>query len=209
VTTQKPATQTKTFLEYMEYELSHSYLETLEVPTRDVQTLDFAKLSQYGLPVSPTEFRFFDADVTVENGREVRGVPRNFSADYRVADIVMSLEDYKKREFPKLEEFKKNKLGRLSAFLDELLVGGFSLKRAFKAALGPKHPVRDGYIKSVESQIAEAEKIGATHVALRDHDLSYPVLVTRNMVVLDKTMKQQLHPAMPKPRPAPAGPGEG
>ena len=208
MTGQNPTVQTKTFIEYKDYELYETYQVIAEVPTRDVQKIDFKKIDlTLGFP---TEFKFFDADVTVENGKQVMGAPRNISKDYRIADIVMSLDDYKKRELPKLAKFKKDQQGRLDAFMQEFLDRGLSLTRAFKAAIAPKQPVLQWYIWSVEKTISEAEKTGVTHIALRDdHTLAYPVLVTDNMIVLDSKLNQ-LHPSVSKskpagPRPAPAG----
>ena len=201
-------------MEFTEYELYETYRSSVEVPTRDVQKIDFVALFKNDIPPTvlgfPIEFRFYDADVSPDTGREIAGTRRNVSKDYQVADIVMTLEDYKKRELPKLVEYKKQQRGRLEAFTSEFMDNGLSLRRAFKAALSPKRPVLDWHITAVEAAIAEAEKTGATHIALRDkHELASPVLVTANTVVLDQKLNQ-LHPAAEKPaaqRPAPSPAG--
>ena len=201
-------------MEYTEYEMYENYQSVVEVPSRDPLQIDFKKLDWWAAPTAhgfPIEFKFFDADVTVDaEGKKTIGEPRNYSKNYHVAEVVMTLDEYKKREEPKLAAYKEEKLSRFHAFTGEFFDGGLSLKRAFKAAIAPKKPVMQWYIEQVESKIAEATATGATHIALRHSDsLSSPTVVTDDMIVLDKKLNQ-LHPsaakpAAPRPAPSPVG----
>lgn len=201
--------QIKSFIEYRDYELYDSYLTLLEVPTRDLQKLDLKKLD-WG--IAPTflgfadEFRFFDAEVTVENGRQVIGARTNYSKEYRVAEEVMTLADYKARELPKLAQYKQEKRSRTDAFLSTFFNGGLQLTRAFKEALAPRRPVMEMYISTVESVIEAAEKTGATHVAFfRKGDLAVPFAVSADMILLGHDLRQ-IHPAPSAAAHGPNGP---
>lgn len=180
----------KTFIEYREYDMYDSYLSVREVPTRDLKKLDLKKLD-WGIPPTatgfPDEFRFFDAAITPDG--KPAGTPVNSSKDYRVAETVMTLDAYKQHELPKLENYRQEKRGRIEAFCSSLLTNGFNLKDAFKHATGPKRPVMEWYIDDVTHVIAEAEKSGATHVYL-PHPQSVAKIVTPDMIVLDKTLRQ-------------------
>lgn len=180
----------KSFIEYREYDMYDSSLSVLAVPTRDPQKLDFKKLNPAAMAF-PDEFRFFDAAITPDG--KPAGTPVNYSKDYRIAETVMTLDAYKQRELPKLENYKREKCGRIEAFGSAILTNGFRLKDAFKHALGPKRPVMEWYINDVTDVIAEAEKTGATHVYL-PYPQSVAKIVTPDMVVLDKTL-QQIHPS--------------
>lgn len=207
LTGQTPVPQTKTFMEYEELEMYDSYMLTVEVPTRDVKQIDFKALDEklwFGAAGIPSNFRFFDADVTVVDGREVLSNARNFSPEYRLAETVMTLDDYKKREAPKLAAEKERTTNMFGRFVEGFLDGGFSLTRAFREAAQWRRPVKDWYIRRVEATIAEAEQKGITHVALwDDHPATTPLLVTKDMIVLDKTLNQ-LYPAAERPKTTPA-----
>lgn len=197
---------TKTFMEYEELDFYDSYRSTVEVPTRDVKQIDFAKVFPNGAPSFlgfPTKFRFYDADVTTDaQGREVQGAPRNFSKNYVVAEKVMTLHDYRKRELPKIAREKRNKTTMAGRALGEFMDGGFSLKRAFKAALDFGRPVLCWYIQGVEAVIAEAEKRGVKTVSLWDSAaITIAQPVDADTIVLDKSLNQ-IHP--PRAAVAPA-----
>jgi len=175
----------KTFIEYREYDMYESYLSVQEVPTRDLQKLDLKKLG------SPDDFRFFDATVDADNN--MISAPVNYSKNYRIAETVMMLGTYKKREEKKLEEYKKDKCGRLETFFSSVLANG--LVNAFKRAIGSKRPVMEWYIHAVEHMIAGAEKNKATHIYLSHPEPQCVAkTVTADMVILDKELRQ-IHPS--------------
>ncbi|MDD9900159.1 MAG: hypothetical protein OXT65_04200 [Alphaproteobacteria bacterium] len=202
----KKAKQTKTFITFREIELYDVIDNEKEVADRNVGNVDFEKLTGYHPVVE--SFRFFDADVTVKKGQDVRGKPHNYSPEYRIAGAVMSIEDYKKREEPKLEIFKRDKASRLGSFAAELADGSSNLKRAFKSALGARRPLFDWYIKGVENALKTAKKTGATHVALRSgsDELALPTPISANTIVVNKDMKQ-LYPLPPSKAAPPRKPG--
>lgn len=190
--------QTKTFIEYLEYELYDQYSTSREVTTRDPAVLAASKQINDWPNFLPFEFHFYDADVAADGSVSNK---RNVSPEYRQAHKVMSLDDYKKEVLPRIAEYKKEKLGRFSAFTSEFLDGGFSLKRAFKAALGPRKPVMEWYIDSTEHLIAECEKAGIKTVALRsDYELTSAIPVAGKMVIVD-SKGMQLYPAAVQPAP--------
>lgn len=190
--------QTKTFIEYLEYDMYEQYTTSREVTTRDPVALAVSKQINDWPNNLPFEFHFYDADVAADGSLSNK---RNVSPEYRQADKVMSLDDYKKQVLPRIAEYKKEKQGRFSAFTTEFLDGGFSLKRAFKAALGPRKPVMDWYIQGTERMIAECEKAGIKTVALRsDHELTSAEPVAAGFIVVD-SKGQQLYPAAAQPAP--------
>lgn len=191
-------------MEYTEYDLYSSDQMSVVVPSRDPLAIDYKKLDWWAAPTFlgfPTEFKFYDAQVD-DAGKEIAGTRTNYSKNYQVAEAVMSLDEYKARELPRIAEMKGEKLSRFHAFTHEFLDGGFSLSKSFKAAIGPKKPVMDWYIEQVESAIRDAEAAGATHIALWDkQSASPPIIVTQDMIVLDRKLAQ-LYPAAAKPAPA-------
>lgn len=194
---------TKTFMEYTEYDLYSSEQMSVVVPSRDPLAIDYKKLDWWETPTFlgfATEFKFYDAQVD-DAGKEIAGTRTNYSKNYQVAEAVMSLDEYKQRELPRIAEMKGEKLSRFHAFTHELLDGGFSLSKSFKAAMGPKKPVADWYITQVEKAIADAEAAGATHIALWDkNSASPPIVITADMIVLDRKLGQ-LYPVAAKPAP--------
>jgi len=194
------STVTKTFMNYEENDLYESYRLNVEVANRDISPEAFKKINFMMPPTYlgfPTRFHFFDADVTTNpDGSETIGAPRNQSKEYIVADVVMSLDAYKRREEPKLKELKTQKHSRLSQAMSELLDGGFSLTRAFKAAVSPKRPIMSWYIQNVEGMLADATEKGIKTVSLWDREsVTTAQPVTDDMIVLDKNLRQ-LHPPL-------------
>lgn len=194
---------TKTFMEYTEYDLYSSEQVSVAVPSRDPLQIDFKKLDWWMAPTFlgfPTEFKFYDAQVD-DAGKEIAGTRTNYSKNYQVAEAVMSLDEYKARELPRIAEMKGEKLSRFHAFTHEFLDGGFSLSKSFKAAIGSKKPVMDWYIEQVESTIRQAEQAGATHIAIWDKkSATAPIIIEADMIVLDRKLGQ-LYPAAAKPAP--------
>lgn len=190
-------------MEYTEYDLYSSEQMSVAVPSRDPLAIDYKKLDWWAAPTFlgfPTEFKFYDAQVD-DAGREIPGTRTNYSKNYQVAEAVMSLDEYKARELPKIAEMKGEKLSRFHAFTHEFIDGGFSLSKSFKAAIGPKKPVMNWYIEQVETAIRDAESAGATHIALWDkNSATPPIIVTADMIVLDRKLAQ-LHPVAAKPVP--------
>ena len=190
-------------MEYEELDLNASYVLEVEVPSRNPKEIDFSKL-KWSMPPTylgfPTSFRFFDAEVMNDaSGREILGLKRNYSKPYLVADTVLSFDDYKKRELPKLAEMKKSKVSRLSAAFNEL--GNLNFRKAFKTAFAPKKPVMSWYIQTVEGIIAEGSRAGTKFVALWDNEgVTTPKLLQPDVTVLDKNLNQ-IHPVT-KPAPA-------
>lgn len=186
---------TRTFMEYEELDLYDSWWSVVEVPHRDPARLDFKKVfeSRRLAPTAfgyPLEFRFFDANVV--DGEITHR--RNESKTYIVAELVMSVEDYKKREEPKLALYKKEKTGFCGRVMGELLDGGGNLKQAFKSAFDFGRPVMDWYIKSVGAILREAEATGATHVHLwGNHECTTAKIVAKDDIILNSKM-QQLYP---------------
>ncbi|MDE1151010.1 MAG: hypothetical protein PW788_00600 [Micavibrio sp.] len=194
------STVTKTFMNYEELDLYDSFRINVEVASRDISPAAFSQIN-FGLPPTylgfPTNFYFFDADVTTHaDGTQTMGAPRNQSKEYVVADLVMSLDDYKRREEPKLKELKQQKHSRFSQAMSEFLDGGLSLTRAFKAALSPKRPILSWYIQNVESTLADAARDGVKTVSLWDREsVTTAKPVTDDMIILDKTLRQ-IHPPL-------------
>lgn len=190
-------------MEYTEYDLYSSEQMSVAVPSRDPLAIDYKKLDWWAAPTFlgfPTEFKFYDAQVD-DAGREIPGTRTNYSKKYQVAEAVMSLDEYKARELPKIAEMKGEKLSRFHAFTHEFIDGGFSLSKSFKAAIGPKKPVMNWYIEQVETAIRDAESAGAKHIALWDkNSATPPIIVTADMIVLDRKLAQ-LHPVAAKPVP--------
>lgn len=176
---------TKTYIAYEELDLYNSYPAVAEVVSRDPASLVHNKeVPDYALT---RPFHFFDADITFFPDDTMEIGPRyNESSPFIVAATVMTLKDYKAREAPKLERYKKEKTGFLGRAISTFLDGGFSLRAAFRDAVIGR-PVMAWYISAVKSLVAEAEKNNITHICLQDNDpRTLPVLVTPDLTVLDQ-----------------------
>jgi hypothetical protein len=168
--------QAKTFIEYQEYDLNESYTIIHPIATRDIQHPDFKKHFEGG--TIPSEFRFFDADVTTVDGESSYANARNYSAPHVMAERIMTVEEFKNEQLPQIEKMKKDKGGLLTRL--------FNMNR----------PVMAWYIDGVKATLLQAKAAQSAYIAETSKGAYYTAVV-KDMIVIDQSL-QRLFPVAPK-----------